>query len=176
MQNSEHDNGNGNEVRKGFTPDGYICDQEQLTDFPYRTVTTDYNGCGWIACYNLRRYLGHDVTPEEVNREMDEMHHLRFPGPTTMTVMRKYLDKYIGNYKEVHGREEAVRAAKQAKAGIFRYYEEGVPHFVAFARAGEGLYRFWNVNDNLWDFTDSLDHFAEQHFKNGAFIALTVPR
>ncbi len=163
-------------MRKGFTEDGYICDQEQLTDFPYRTVTTDYNGCGWIACYNLRRFLGQEVSAEEVNREMDGMHRLRFPGPTTMRVMRRYLDTYVVNYRETHGRAEIIRAAKQAKAGIFRYYEERVPHFVTFMLTESGRYRFLNVNDDLWDFETTIDEFAEKHFLFGSFTALTVPR
>ncbi len=163
-------------MRKGFSEDGYITDQEQLTDFPYRTVTTDYNGCGWIACYNLRRYLGEDIDPMDVCREMDAMHRLRFPGPTTMRVMRRYLDKYVVNYKETHDKAPAARAAKQAKAGIFRYYEERVPHFITFLHVEGDLYRFLNVNDDMWDFTSTIGDFALKHFIFGPVIALTVPK
>jgi len=167
-------------MHKGFTQDGYICDQEQLTDFPYRTVTTDYNGCGWVACYNLRRFLGQEPETMDVCREMDGMHWLRFPGPTDMSVMRKYLAKYIGKFKETRGRAAAIDAAKKAKAGIFRYHEEHIPHFITFvetgrqAEDGEKIFRFFNVNDDMWDFTSTIDSFAEKHFVGGPVLSLTV--
>ena len=63
-------------------------------------MRADWNGCGWIAAYNLRHYLGHEVGWDEVRTEMDAMHTLRVPGPTLMRVMRGYLSRYVPGYRE----------------------------------------------------------------------------
>ena len=39
---------------EGFSPDGYICDQDCFSSVRYRTMRADINGCGWIAAYNIR--------------------------------------------------------------------------------------------------------------------------
>ena len=92
----------------GISPDGYIVDQDCFSSVRYRTMRADWNGCGWIAAYNLRHYLGHEVGWDEVRAEMDAMHTLRVPGPTLMRVMRGYLSRYVPEYREtsfVTGRE-----------------------------------------------------------------------
>ena len=61
------------------------------------------------STYDLNVMKGID----EVCAEMDAMHRLRFPGPTTMKVMRKYLDKYIVNYKACLGIEQAAVTCKK---------------------------------------------------------------
>ena len=158
----------------GISSDGYIFDQDCFSSVRYRTIRADFNGCGWIAAYNLRHYLGHDVSWQEVLREMDEMHTLRVPGPTLMRIMRLYLAKYVPDYRETVGKEEAVAAAKKSRAGIFRYQEGHEPHFVSFIRTENGLFRFFNVSDDLVDDRMEMDCFAAQHFLRGNVIALTV--
>ena len=36
-------------LEMGFSPDGYITDQDCFSTFRYRTIPANYNGCGWIA-------------------------------------------------------------------------------------------------------------------------------
>ena len=157
-----------------FSPDGYICDQDCFSSVRYRFTRADINGCGWIAAYNLRHFLGHDVTWESALRELDEMHTLPFPGPTLMRVMREYLAKYVPDCRETAGKEAAVAAAKKSRAGIFRYQEGFEPHFISFIRTEDGQFRFFNVADGLEDFCEDMDRFAEEHFRHGNVIALTV--
>lgn len=160
---------------KRFSDDGYIIDQDLFTDVLYRNSPSNYNGCGWIAAYNLRHALGQDVHWDDVRREMDEMHQLRFPGPTLMRVMRRYLDKYVPLYEEAVGKKDATKAALSSRAGIFRYWEECIPHFVAFVRVSDdGRFRFFNVNDVLLDDDMDIRKFTREHFVRGPVIALTV--
>ena len=165
---------------KKFSDDGYIIDQDLFTDCLYRTCTSDYNGCGWIAAYNLRHALGQDVYYDDVRKEMDEMHNERVPGPTLMRVMRPYLEKYLPEYKETVGKDEAADAAAHSKAGIFRYTEGEIPHFITFVRVddkdiAEGhRYRFFNVNDDIIDDVFDMYDFAREHFLKNSVIALTV--
>ena len=155
----------------GFSPDGYIVDQDYFGDYEHRTIPASHNGCGWIAAYNIRHYLGHEADFKEVMREMDEMHTLHIPGPTTMSVMRAYLKKNIPEMKEHEGREAALAAACGSRAGILRYSEAEVPHFISFIRAGE-VFRFFNVNDGLEDFVSSMEMFFASHVKPPKYVSV----
>ena len=158
----------------GFSAEGYIIDQDCFFDYRYRTIPASLNGCGWIAAYNLRRFLGHSVTYDEVRHEMDHMHFLRVPGPTLMCVMRKYLARYVPQYRETVGREAAMAAAAASRAGIFRYREGHEPHFTSYIRQGDGLFRFFNMADDFEDCVMPMEQFIREHCAPGTVIALTV--
>ena len=154
--------GSAKPLEMGFSQDGYIIDQDCFSAFRYRTIPANYNGCGWIAAYNLLRFLGQAVEYDAVRKEMDEMHFLRVPGPTLMCVMRKYLRKYVPRVRETVGREAAVAAARESRAGIFRYREGLEPHFVSYIRQGENSFRFFNMNDGLEDCVMPMDQYRAQ--------------
>ena len=63
---------------------------------------------------------------------------------------------------ETIGRDAALEAVLASRAGILRYSEAGVPHFIFFFRAGE-VFRFLNVNDGLEDFVSSAEMFFATH-------------
>ena len=155
----------------GFSSDGYIIDQDYFDEYEYRTMSASINGCGWIAAYNIRHFLGHSVRFETVMNEMDHMHSLRIPGPTTMPVMRAYVRKYIPDMTEHIGRDAAFEAARTSRAGILRYTEDNVPHFVSFIRSGEA-YRFFNVNDGLEDYVSSMEMFFSNHVQPPHYISV----
>lgn len=156
---------------EGFSQDGYITDQEYFRAYPYRTITSDINGCGWIAAYNIRHHLGHAVTPDEVRSELDRMHTLRLPGPTTMRNMRAYLKRYVPQIMEHTGRSVALDSARASECGILRYSESGIPHFISYIRL-DGAYRFFNVNTGQEDFVASMDGFFEAHVRPLQFVSL----
>lgn len=156
----------------GFSSDNFIIDQDCFSQYPYRGIKSSRNGCGWIAAYNLRLALGQNVNFDDVRHEMDFMHKRKMPGPTKMSVMRKYLKRYAPNFKETHGRKEVIEQAKRSRAGIFRYYEEKIPHFVTFIKQDDGFFRFFNVNDGMEDFCSDIDDFASKHFVFGTYIIL----
>ncbi len=160
---------------EGISSDGYITDQDCFSSVRYRGISADINGCGWIAAYNVRHFLGHPVTWDEVRRELDRMHTMRFPGPTLMRVMREYLDLHIPGWQETVGRDEALEAASRSRAGIFRYHEGYEPHFVSFIRQENGLFRFFNVTDGMEDSQCTMEEFGNGHLLRGTVIALTVP-
>lgn len=161
-------------LEQGFSEDGYITDQDCFSSIRYRTMPADWNGCGPIAAYNLRRWLGQEPEIREVYREMDALHRLHAPGPTTMRVMRLYLSRYAPDFRETEGREAALAAAAGSRAGIFRYREGQEPHFISYIRTGEESFRFFNVDDGLEDCTMSMAQFGEEHLKGGLVIALTL--
>ena len=161
-------------IEQGFSPDGYIMDQDCFHSLRYRTMPADINGCGWIAAYNLRRYLGQEADWRQVMAELDGMHRLRVPGPTLMVVMREYLQRHVPGIRETVGREEALAAAQKSRAGIFRYREKLEPHFVSYIRAEDGLFRFFNVDDGLEDSEMSMERFGVEHLRGGTVIVFTV--
>ena len=149
-------------MRPGFSEDGYIIDQDYLTAYRYRGMTSNINGCGWVAAYDLLRAQGVDIDFETVHRDMNAMFPLQIPGPTPVSKLRIYLARH-GRYRLTVGRKASLRAAAKAKAGILRYWEVNTPHFVTFIRVDSGLYRFLNVNDGQEDFTCSMEEFFEKH-------------
>lgn len=149
-------------MRPGFSADGYIIDQNHLGQYRYRGMSSDINGCGWVAAYDLLHAQGFEVDFETVHRQMNALFPRQIPGPTPVRKLMDYLARY-GDYKLTAGKKAALTAALAAPAGILRYWEENVPHFVPFVRAGEGRYRFFNVNDGLEDFTCSMESFFAGH-------------
>lgn len=161
-------------IEEAFSPDGYITDQDAFEALRYRTIPASINGCGPIAAYNLRHFLGQEAPWRQIFAELDAMHRLRVPGPTLMTVMRRYLNEHIPGLRETVGREEALAAAAQSRAGIFRYREKNEPHFVSYVRAEGELFRFFNVADGLEDCRMTLEQFGAEHLCGGTVIVFTV--
>ena len=158
----------------GFSADGFIVDQDCFESVRYRCMPASINGCGWIAAYDLRRALGEEPDWREVCREMDALHRLRVPGPTLISVMRAYLARWVPEARETRGREAALEAASHSRAGVFRYREKQVPHFVAYVREG-GEFRFFNVADALEDCRMSMERFGAEHCAQGNVIVFAVP-
>lgn len=157
-----------------FSKDGYIIDQDCFHEYRYRTMRADINSCGWIAAYNIRHFLGQDTAWDDVRREMEGMHVLNIPGPTHMRVMRQYLNKYIPGIQVTVGKERALEAAEASAAGIFRYREENVPHFISYIRRNDGQYRFFNVTTDQEDILMPMEQFGREHLQGGRVIVLTV--
>lgn len=159
-------------MRPGFSEDGYIIDQNFFGAYRYRGLTSDYNGCGWIAAYDLRRAQGHDVDFEQVHRDMNAMFPFQIPGPTPMRKLLRYLARH-GRYRLIWGKRRSLAAAGKAQAGIIRYLEEDTPHFVPFVRT-DGGYRFFNVSDGQEELVCSMDDFFRDHCRKG-FVRVVLP-
>ncbi len=162
-------------IAEGFSADGYICDQDCFSSLRYRGIPASINGCGWIAAYNLRRFAGQDPDWDQTRREMDAMHRLRAPGPTSMRVMREYLARFLPEVRETQGREAAIRSAAQSRAGIFRYREGQEPHFICYLRQADGRFRFLNMADGQEDCLLDMEAFGREHLRGGYVSVFTLP-
>ena len=162
------------DLADGFSPDGYIRDQDCFSSVRYRSMPASINGCGWIAAFNLFHYLGRAEDWDRVRRELDELHRIRMPGPTMLPVMRGYLLSRVPWLREARGREAALAEAARSRAGIFRYREEKVPHFVSYLRTEAG-FRFFNVADGLEDAVMSMEQFGREHLKGGLTVLFALP-
>lgn len=159
-------------MRDGFSADGYIIDQDYFGAYRYRGMSSNVNGCGWIAAYDLLHAQGKDVDFETVHRDMNALFPRQIPGPTPVGKLRAYLARH-GDYRLTAGYKAALQAAGQAPAGILRYWEEDVPHFVAFVRQPSGEYRFFNVNDGQEDMTCSMEDFFDGHCRRPLVRVIT---
>ena len=156
-------------LSEGFSSDGFIRDQDCFSSVRYRTMPASINGCGWIAAFNLLHELSGEEDWDRVRRELDDLHRVRVPGPTMLPVMRSYLFSRVPALRELRGREAALAAAAESRAGIFRYREEKTPHFVFYCRSGDG-FRFFNVADGLEDTLMPMEQFGEEHLKGGLVV------
>ncbi len=160
-------------MEKGFTPDGYVLDQDCFEHCLYRGMSSAINGCGWIAAYNFLHALGSDVDYRSVHRDMDDFFPVKIPGPTPVRILRRYLRRW-GRYPLVFGRKHSLAAALRSRTGILRYWEGDVPHFVTFVREKDGLFRFFNVCDGGEEMTLSMEEFFRTHCLRGLVRVITA--
>lgn len=155
-----------------WSADGYIIDQDGLEGYEYRTINASRNGCGPVAAYNILHGLGRDAEFSAVIEELDGLHRMHRPGPTAMNAMRAYLARHLPEMREHTGRDEALEASRKSRAGILRYTEERIPHFVSFLRQEGGGYRFFNVNEGLEDYVCSMEMFFELHVGARQYVSV----
>lgn len=159
-------------MEKGFSREGYILDQDQFGHLLYRGMSSAINGCGWIAAYNFLRALGFDLSHETAHRDMDNYFPVKIPGPTPVRILRRYLRRW-GQYPLTPGKTAARKRAEQSLAGILRYREGQEPHFVAFVRERDNLFRFFNVCDGGEELTMSMSDFFRTHCARGFVRVIT---
>jgi len=159
-------------MEQGFTHDGYILDQDCFPHLLYRGCTSNINGCGWIAAYNFLHALGFGIDFQTVHRDMDNYFPAKIPGPTPVKILRRYLRRW-GRYPLTPGKRRSLAAAAQSRAGILRYWEEKIPHFVAFVRTDGELFRFFNVCDGGEELTLSMAEFFRTHCVHGFVRVIT---
>lgn len=160
-------------MEKGFTPDGYILDQDCFEHLLYRGCTSNINGCGWIAAYNFLHALGYDVEHRTVHRDMDAFFPAKIPGPTPVRILRRYLRRW-GRYPLSLGKTRSLAAASRSLTGILRYWEDKTPHFVAFVRTDGDTFRFFNVCDGGEELTLSMTEFFRTHCGRGFVRVITA--
>ncbi|MCD8088816.1 MAG: hypothetical protein LUE22_09610 [Oscillospiraceae bacterium] len=160
--------------QNGFSEDGYIIDQDYFAAYPYRGSTSNINGCGWVAAFDLLRARGRNIPFQEVLSGLNGTCPTKLPGPTPVRALRQYLAGF-GNYRQCRRRRAALRAAEKASAGILRYWEGKEPHYIPFLRQEEGVYRFLNVADGMEDMSCPMDEFFSTHCRFGSVVVI-VPR
>lgn len=135
--------------------EGLIIKQSDLEGMRYGEHASDFNGCGWIAAYNVRRMLGEEVTPAEVIRDMEDTTLLGGFFGTHPFEMARYLSEQGYDVTCTMSGENMEQAAEEADAGIYFYMywrSDGKPqgHNMAFRkskRGRNGWYTFYNWDD-----------------------------
>lgn len=150
---------------RAFSQDGYIVCQSRTAGIPYGRFDSPYNGCGWIAAYNLLRALEGESDWAAVHSAFAARLPLAGMMGTPVTTLRRCLALHGAATRVVWGKRAAARAMESAAGGILRYLEGREPHYVAFAAAGEGKHRFFNVNEECPELTASAQEFLRAHVR-----------
>ena len=161
--------------------EGLIIKQSGLKGMRYGDSTSDFNGCGWIAAYNVRRMLGEDVTPAEVIRDMEDTTLLGGVFGTHPFEMARYLSEQGYDVTCTMSGKNMEKAAEEADAGIYfyMYKEKGEwprGHNMAFRkskRGRNGRYTFYNWDDKKEVVT--IPELIEKE-KPFAHVLITVKR
>ena len=146
-------------ANKVFSADGYLIDQNYTGACKYGHFTSDFNGCGWIAMFNLLKAAGKQTTVEQVHSGLAAiLPYAGFLG-TPLRTMRKYLAQQNISYTEIKGKQKISAAIAAYDCGILRFLRKKELHFVAFTRIDDHRLRFFNVYDGKEDYICTLEEF-----------------
>ncbi|MDP3447720.1 MAG: hypothetical protein Q8S22_06625 [Eubacteriales bacterium] len=139
-------------IRTPYSKDGYIVDQARLTHIRYGVLTSDINGCGWIAAYNFLKRMGENVDEKTLADEL--IRHTVFRGlvGTDLFRLRRKLKKHGYRMPIKFRWNKKARLPEGTSAGIIYYCHKDGFHFVTFyadeslppEEDGEARFRFLN--------------------------------
>ena len=137
--------------KEAFSAEGYITDQRKLVNVAYGKYTSDYNGCGWIAAYNLFRLCGIAAEPDEVRADLEK--RLKFGGKfgTFPTELKRYLQKKLDVKMKIRSRKSVAKMC--SGRGILLYWTGKSAHNAVFCRCeeSEDKFRVLNVSEKADD-------------------------
>lgn len=159
---------------KAFSSDGYIINQDFTSEYQYGAYPSSDNGCGWIAVFNLMRALGRDVGHEQVYEEMKAILPYEGRQGTPVETMECYLDQKGVAYDYMEGKDAVLQEIPKYTYGIFRYAEQGIPHYVTFLRVDGEQFRFFNADTTKESHICSMRQFFQEHAVEPVIKALVV--
>ena len=162
-------------VPPGFSADGFILDQDALSDYPYGRYRTDWNGCGWIAAYNLLLACRRKADPRVICREMSDALHFGGTFGTAVSIVRGCLRDHGVETDLIVGKSRCLAACARTRCGILRFHDGEYPHYVTFASDRDGLYRFYNSDPADDSHLHTMEDFFREHMKR-RFARAILPR
>ena len=140
-------------VKNGFSPDGFIENQNRLSCIKYSARDFAYCGCGCIAYWNILFSRGRKMGIPRLASEMEKGCFFRGVFGTNAFFMKRFMEKK-GEKVEVSLSPEDILQNGAKEAIIMYYRKPRVAHYVAFTAAGtdengKRLYRFYNVGGKL---------------------------
>ena len=157
-----------------LSSDGYIIDQRQTRNIPFGAMTSDKNGCGWIALYNLLHALGRDPDPEQIVTALEKT--LLFHGVLGLNLFalvwalkKQKLPLHVA-LRAFH----AQQLAEQCTAGIILYYTGRRNHFVAFRREDRDTLRFFGAVPGCRRHETTMTNFYWDYVKFPLAVTITV--
>lgn len=155
--------------REAFSPDGYIISQENTAAMRYGSHGSHWNGCGWIAAFNLLKALGMAKPPAEVRDGMLPGQWLGGSLGTGPFRLRRYLRRCGVMVQTAYTRKKAAMLAQNRKAGIVLFWDKKYLHYVTFVRDGQGL-RFLNAIDGHAAHYTDMKTFLQQFARGPAMV------
>ena len=179
-----------------FSRDGYLIDQRQTRTLPYGRHTSDYNGCGWMAGYNVLHALGLAAPADaaEICAALSQGLWLGGSLGTGPLRLARFLAARGAAVQKTVCRKTAQMRAQTCRVGFIMYWTGRGAHFVAFvpetAHQGEqstanacavppqarNRLRFLNAICGEEHHCDTLAAFFAQHCKGPLVFVVTVPQ
>ncbi|MBQ2900008.1 MAG: hypothetical protein IJE28_09705 [Oscillospiraceae bacterium] len=140
-------------VENGFSPDGFIENQNRLGCIKYAARDFAYCGCGCIAYWNILLSRGRKIGIPRLASEMEKGCVFGGVFGTNAFFMKRFMEKR-GEKIEVSLSPEDILKSGAKEAIIMYYKKPRTAHYVAFTAAGtdengKRLYRFYNVCGKL---------------------------
>lgn len=154
-----------------LSKDGYIINQSNTNNIPYGKHVSSYNGCGWIACYNLCKYLEKEFKTADIVNFLEN--HLWRDGlwGTSLIGVYKFMKSIGLQVKTRIGKKSIVK--NTPNFGILFYMHNNGCHYVFFYKYDDSCYRFLNVFNKELDVRD-LSEMLNRHVKYNACIAFVI--
>ena len=157
--------------RTPYSADGYIVDQARLTTVKYGVMTSDINGCGWIAAYNLLKHFEQEHEEQALANEL--IRHSIFRGlmGTDLFRLRRFVKRHGYRMPIVFRWNKNARLPEGTSAGIIYYCHKDGFHFVTFYAdeslppdaLGEARFRFLNGIGGKGNHFDTMQNFLTTH-------------
>ncbi len=157
-------------IKTPYSTDGYIIDQAMVTNIRYGALTSDINGCGWIAAFNFLKRMGLSVTEKAMADEL--IRHAVFRGlaGTDTFRLRRHLKRHGYRMPIKFRWNKKARLPEGTSAGIIWYCHKDGPHFVTFyadeairAENGEARFRFLNGHPGKENHHDTMRGFLTKN-------------
>lgn len=146
---------------RAFTKDGLIINQSLLRDLPNGWFSSDKNGCGWIAVYNVLTMLGAKVKPEWI---IDDLRHGLVLGGkfgTHVFYILHYFNKRGYRVRTCAIPKRFAAVARTAGACILLYRHSKGNHFAALRRENDSFH-FYNARSGKADDVRTMEEFLAQ--------------
>jgi len=131
---------------EALSEDGYIIDQRKTDNILFGKVSSDKNGCGWIACYNFLTALDRHPDPEALVGRLEKTLlaggrlGLHFFALLWELGYRQKVPLSFA-FRPFH----AQQLSETCRAGIILYRAGKTNHFAAFRREKDGSLRFFGA-------------------------------
>lgn len=151
-----------------LSKDGYIINQTKMQSVVRGDFKTSYNGCGWIAVYNLMKLLDKPVHYKKVIDTIGAELPLDGLFGTGVTRIMKAL-KTLG-----------VHACKHLNTpgtvGIILYAHKRGFHYVAYQRVEDGRLHLYNDVQGKEDDIITWEEFRKERALLGAALCINANR
>ena len=144
-----------------------------VTNIRYGALTSDINGCGWIAVFNFLKAQGHPAEEQAIADELIRYSVVRGLMGTNVFRLKRVLRRYGYQTKFTIRWNKKARLPEATDAGVILYIHKDGPHYVTFSRmqpveperdeAGEVRFRFFNGiggKGNHFDYLARVSHEA----------------
>lgn len=151
-----------------LSKDGYIINQNKMKDVVIGDYKTSYNGCGWIAVYNLLKLLGKPVHYKNVIDTIGAELPLNGLFGTGVPRVMKAL-KALGVHVCKH-------LNKPGSVGIINYCHGKGCHYVAYERLPDGRLHLYNDIQGKEDDIVTWEEFLSKRAKPKVALCINASR